>query len=109
MKGVEIEKDDLSARARILIGTGVPGGDAGEQDAAPVGSVFMRTDAAGGSQFYWKLGTLNAASDWEIGVTKDYVDSLTGGSSWREPVRVIDGTLYADSSAFPIGGVVDGV
>lgn len=109
MGGIEIEKDDLSARAQVLVGSGVPGGDTGEQDAAPIGSVFLRTDAASGENFYWKWQSTNAAADWKIGVSKDYVDALTGGTSWREPVRVIDGTLYADSSAFPVGGTVVGV
>lgn len=114
MKGVEIEKDDLSARVRILLGTGLPGGDAGEQDDAPIGSVFMRTDvASGGAQFYWKSGSINATSDWEIGASKDYVDAaisaVSGGTSWREPVRVIDSTVYANVAAFPVSGTIDSV
>lgn len=109
MRGIEIEKDDLSLRSQILVGSGAPGNDSGEQDAAPIGSVYMRTDAASGENFYWKWQSLNSVADWKIAVGKDYVDSLAGGSSWREPVRVIDSSLYANPSAFPTGGVVDGV
>lgn len=110
IKGIEIENDALTSRVNVLQGTGAPGGDAGEQDAAPRGSVFLRTDVAtGGMQFYWKSGTANTTADWEIGASKDYVDAVIGGTSWRAPARVMDDTLYADDSAFPVGGVIDGV
>lgn len=110
IRGVEIENDALTSKVQILLGTGLPGGDAGEQDAAPRGSVFLRTDVAvGGAQFYWKSGTANTTADWEIGASKDYVDSVIGGTSWRAPARVMDDTVYVDDTAFPVTGIIDGV
>lgn len=40
--------------------------------------------------------------------TKQYVDDKMFSSSWREPVKVIDDTDYANVAAFPTG-TVDGV
>lgn len=111
MQGLDIQLDDLSANANVLVGTGLPGGDAAEQDAAPRGSIYLRTDAeTNGHNVYWKFQTsANSFADWKTIVDKDYVDALVSGISWREPVRVQDATSYADSSAFPTTGTIDGV
>lgn len=44
----------------MLFGTGAPGGDSAEQDAAPVGSTYQRTNGS----FYQKKTSTNSAADW---------------------------------------------
>lgn len=110
-KGLAIEADNFSSEVHILQGTGAPGGDAAAQDAAPIGSLFLRSDAETDAlQLYWKWSTANSSSaDWKQATNKEYVDAVASGLSWREPVRVQDATLYANATAFPVGGTVDGV
>lgn len=111
--GLDIQSDDLSSNANILQGAGLPGGDSGVQDGAPIGSLFMRTDANAGDnnlQLYSKVSTANnSAADWSVISDKAYVDAVANGISWREPVRVTDSTVYANAAAFPTGGTIDGV
>ena len=109
--GLNIELDDLSKNASVLVGDGLPGGDGDVQDAAPIGSLYLRTNAeTDGLQLYWKYRTTeNSSADWKTAADKDYVDAVAQGLSWREPVRVQDTTSYADSSAFPTTGTIDGV
>lgn len=109
--GVEIQSDNLTSRTNILTGPGLPGGDGGVQDAAPIGSIYHRIDANGdGQQIYWKFSTSNnSAADWKTAADKGYVDAAIQGLSWRAPVLVRDSTAYANSSAFPTGGVIDSV
>lgn len=86
--GLEIEDG-----AAILSGSGVPGGDTAEQDAAVIGSVFYRTDSETNNlQIYYKTSTAsNDPSDWSQLASKDYVDMAVEGISWREPARIRDG------------------
>ena len=111
--GVSIE--DATSEAHILQGLGAPGGDASAQDAAPIGSVFMRTNTETDNlQFYYKWTTANNSSaDWRQAASKDYVDAVAAGLSWREPALVLDDTTYATiaaaETAANIGDTVDGV
>lgn len=109
--GLDIQADDLSSNINILQGSGAPGGDTAEQDAAPIGSLYLRTDQETDLlQLYYKQATSNNSSaDWRQAASKEYVDAVAQGISWRAPVRVLDDTLYADSSAFPTTGVIDSV
>lgn len=111
IKGLSIQSDDLTTNVSILHGSGVPGGDGAEQDAAPRGSLYLRTDAtADGQQLYWKAFTTNNSSaDWNIVADRAYVDAVVQGLSWREPVRVLDSSEYVDTTEFPTTGTVDGV
>lgn len=111
MGGLGIQTDNLTSSVHILTGTATPGGDSGVQDAAPRGSLYLRSDAAtDGQQLYWKFTTVNNSSaDWKVAADKSYVDAAVQGLSWREPARVLDATLYADSSAFPLTGIIDSV
>ena len=111
IKGLNIQTDDFNLGAHVLVGSGLPGGDGAEQDAAPVGSIYLRTDPNTGKvQLFWKVSTTNNSNaDWETAASQSYVDAVAAGLSWREPVRVLDSTSYADSSVFPTTGVVDGV
>jgi len=109
--GLDIENDITGKNANILVGDGIPGGDGDVQDSAPIGSFFLRTNTeTDGLQVYWKHSNLNNSSaDWKQSADKDYVDAIAAGLSWREPVTVLDGTTYANSAAFPLTGVIDGV
>lgn len=113
--GLDIQLDNLSANASILVGSGAPGGDTGKEDAAPIGSLYLRTDAeTDGLQVYWKVSTVNNSSaDWVQSTDKSYVDAVAQGLSWREPVLVRDNTLYADitaaETAANVADTVDGV
>lgn len=111
--GVSIES--ATSEAHILQGAAAPGGDAAEQDGAPVGSVFMRTDVETDNlQFYYKWTTANnSAADWRQAASKDYVDAVAAGLSWREPAVVLDSTTYANiaaaEAAANIGDTIDGI
>ena len=114
-QGLNIELDDLSKNASVLVGDGLPGGDASYEDAAPIGSIFLRTDAESNSlQLYYKHSTANNSSaDWKVTASQDYVDAVAQGLSWREPVLVHDATTYADitaaETAANVGDTVDGI
>lgn len=63
----EVEKgfaigDENATLVRILTGTGAPGGDTGDQDDAPIGSIYLRQDGSG--EFYYKATDTDDASDW---------------------------------------------
>lgn len=111
--GVSIE--DALTEAHIIHGNGVPGGDAALQDAAPIGSIYLRTDTeTNNQQLYWKYrSTQNSAADWEQSVSQSVLNAAINGLSWREPSKVIDSTTYADitaaETAANAGDTVDGV
>ncbi len=112
--GLAIEDDDGTARGHILSGTGAPGGDAGTEDDAPIGSIYLRTDASASiSAVYQKITDTNAVADWVQSASKDYVDSIVNGLSWREPALTHETTLRADVTAAEVaanvGDTVDGV
>jgi len=109
--GIDLQAEDLSSNANILQGAGVPGGDSGVQDAAPRGSIYLMTGADSNSlQTYFKWSTVNNSSaDWRQVASKEYVDAVASGISWREPVHVLDATLYANAAAFPTTGTIDSV
>jgi hypothetical protein len=68
----------------ILFGTAAPGGDSGEQDAAPLGSLYLRQNG-GSSGIYQKIGTANLAADWLLNGT-----SAAQIGVWRpESVKVV--------------------
>ena len=113
--GLDVESEDGSSNAYVIQGAGLPGGDTAEQDAAPIGSTYMRTDVETNNlQFYYKWSTANnSAADWKQATSKEYVDAIAAGLSWREPVLVHDNTTYATvaaaETAANIADTVDGV
>lgn len=113
--GLDIEASDGLSNAYILQGSGNPGGDAAEQDAAPIGSIYMRNDVEVNElQFYYKFSTTNnSAADWKQATSKEYVDAIASGLSWREPILVHDANVYADitaaETAANVADTVDGV
>lgn len=60
-KGLKIVGENTDVGVSILFGAGVPGGDAGDQDSAEVGSLYLRTTG----QVYKKIANAGAAGDWE--------------------------------------------
>ena len=84
-KLLEITAENSDSGVRVLFGSGAPGGDTGDQDDAPLSSVYIRTDTF---EFYQKLANAGAAADWYnyaslytmLGVSKGDVDmgSFTG-------------------------------
>lgn len=99
-QGIDIQLDDLSANANVLVGVGAPGGDTGVQDSAPVGTIYMRTDAeTDGLQVYWKFQDTDSTDDWKQSADKAFIQAAVNGLSWREPVRVLDTTTYANLAA----------
>lgn len=113
--GLDIESVDGLSNANIIQGNGAPGGDAAEQDASPIGSLFLRTDAETNDlQLYYKFSLVNNSSaDWRQTTSKEYVDAIASGLSWRAPVLVHDNTVYADIAAVVtaanVGDTIDGV
>ena len=109
--GVDIQSDDLSSNTNIIQGSGIPGGDSSFQDDAPIGSIYMRSDASGTElQLYYKISTTNNNSlDWALIPSKSYVDDAIIGLSWREPAIVLDSslTLPTQTPGSPI--TIDGV
>lgn len=114
--GIDVVNEALTSNANILTGTGTPGGDGNAQDAAPIGSIYLRVDSNAtvgeeNLQVYWKYRTTqNSVDDWKIIADKNYVDAIAQGLSWREPVEVLDDT----STSLPVGTAgnpinVDGV
>jgi hypothetical protein len=99
-RGIDIQTDDLTSNAYILQGVGVPGNRQVENDA-PQGSIYMRTDdttdgstpidaALNKLQLYWKHTAGSGADKWAIAASKEFVESVVQGVSWREPVRYLD-------------------
>lgn len=109
--GIDITNEAYDSNANILQGIGAPGGDSGVQDDAPLGSIYMRTDASGDEmQVYYKWNDLNALSDWQLIPNKNYVDSVASGLSWREPVVVLDSTETTLPTGTPGNPItVDGI
>jgi len=111
IQGLDIQLDDLSKNANVLVGDGAPGGTT-ETNAAPIGSIWLRTDAeTDGLNLYWKHTTVNnSTADWNQATDKTYVDAVAAGLSWREPARVQDNvstTIPTGVAGNPI--TVDGV
>ncbi len=99
IKGIDIQSDDISLSSQILNGDGVPGLTTETNDAT-VGSVYMQTDnETDNLNLYWKHTAGSGADKWARATSKAYVDAAVAGISWREPVRVIDDTSFADITA----------
>lgn len=106
--GLDITTEDFTSNANVLQGAGTP--STTDADNAPVGSVWLNTTSAGNNlQFWWKHTAGTGVDKWTQAADTSYVSAAVQGISWREPVIVNDTTLYADNTAFPTGGTVDGI
>lgn len=107
-KGLDFFAENGDAvQVRFLFGAAAPGGDAGDQDASPIGSVYARTSG----EFYQKIANGGSAADWEKFGNVD-IDTL----SWRsEKVRfatddtlsagTVDITTITDNEGMVIGDI----
>lgn len=75
-QGLDIEAVNGSLLATVLAGSAVPGGDTGPQDAAPIGSIYLRTNGL----LYRKTANAGAAADWTT-------DPDLSNLAWRNPVK----------------------
>lgn len=84
-KGIRLHGENSDTlNVDILFGTAAPGGDAGEQDAAALGSIYLRQNG-GSSSLYQKIDTTNTTSDWLLNGNSSVVIG-----AWRpETVRVV--------------------
>jgi len=94
-KGVRLFTENGAEGVDTLFGAAIPGGDSNSQDAAPVGSVYMRTTG----ELYQKKASANATTDWIRLATLDDVYGL----AWRSE-RVIAATGDVAPST---GAVID--
>jgi hypothetical protein len=102
IKGLEINNVDLTTSTYVLQGAGAPGGDGDVQDAAGVGSLYMRNDVnpTTGEQYlqiYWKHTAGSGPDKWALAASKSYVDSIAQGLSWREPALLLVDTANGNS------------
>jgi len=65
-QGIEILALDADpgSGVRVIKGTGAPGGDAGQQDDAPIGSLYIQQNGAS-STIFQKKANAGASGDWE--------------------------------------------
>lgn len=112
-QGLDIESVNGSLLATVLAGSAAPGNDSGPQDAAPIGSIYLRTNGL----LYRKIANAGALADW---TTDPDLSNLT----WREPIKAAtndtlaagnyDPTAWSDNesgidhTSFSIGDVVLG-
>lgn len=86
--------DDNTTLVQILTGTGAPGGDTGEQDDAPIGSIYLRTDTGGG--LYYKTVDNDDANDWASPQAMVAGSTLTQSSSDNVTTATTIDTAVAD-------------
>lgn len=114
-KGYKITDEDCNSLFEELVGIGAPGGDAGDQDAAPLGSIYHEI---GSSNTYKKIANAGATTDWELfgapvsfdmGFRNEKVrvgtsEAITPGvrNLTTTPFTDDDGTTI-DASAFSVG------
>ena len=84
-KGLRLSGENSdSSNVDLLFGTAAPGGDTGEQDAAAIGSIYIRQNGTS-STIYQKTASSNVAGDWqENGSSQASVGTFRG-----EKVRAV--------------------
>ncbi len=98
--GIALQLDDQSAEAWQLAGDDAPIGTSGRTADAPVGSLWLQTNAeTDGLNLYWKWQDTNSPVDWKQAASKDYVDTAVQGISWREPAIIHLSSNYANIAA----------
>ena len=77
-KALRISKENSDTlHVDILFGSVLPGGDAGEQDAASIGSIYIRQNGSS-STIYQKVASSNVSADWQ-----ENGSSSAAVGSWR--------------------------
>lgn len=116
--GYKISGENGVELVRQLAGTGIPGGDTSFQDDAPIGSLYQKTDGAGG--LYKKIANAGSTADWEeVGnvsidqlswrsdkVVVATVDTLAAGTV--DPATFSDNESGIDGSTFVVGTYIIG-
>ncbi len=98
--GIALQLDDQTAEAWQLAGDNAPIGTSGRTADAPVGSIWLRTNAeTDGLNLYWKWQDTDSTVDWKQAASKEYVDNTVQSISWREPVRYRDSNAYTTIAA----------
>ena len=114
--GVQLTGENNQTGPSLLHGSAAPGGDTGPQDAAALGSVFMRSNGS----VYKKAGSANSTADWTpLGdVTIDElswrnekvraatIDTLAAGN--YDPTTWSDNESALDHTDFSVGQYVIG-
>lgn len=75
-QGLSIFTPDVDIRVDIIKGSGVPGGDAGIQDDAPIGSLYIRENG----DLFKKRTSTNAPVDWERVAQDQALDIFLGAA-----------------------------
>jgi hypothetical protein len=92
-QGYEIYALNGNLLVAQLAGSAAPGGDAGVQDDAPIGSIYQRSNG----ELYVKTADTNAASDWDlvpVQLSAGYAPANgdpTIGDSFEEAIEKLDG------------------
>lgn len=92
-QGFDIDAINGAVLVSQLAGAAAPGGDAGPQDAAPIGSTYQRTDGG----FYVKTANVGATSDWALfafvlsGGYAPVNGDPTAGDTFEEAIAKLDG------------------
>jgi len=109
---IEATNDD-SVNIEILFGSAAPGGDGGEQDDAPLGSLYLRQNGSN-STLYQKQTDTNLAADWiengasnaVIGVWRPEKVSVLTNDTQGAGVRDVVANPFSDDDA-PVLGASD--
>lgn len=89
-RGIDINAVNGLNLATILAGAAAPGGDTAEQDAAPIGSIYLRTNGL----LYRKIVNAGATADWTT-------DPDLSNLSWRNPVKAATNDAIANGNTNP--------
>ncbi|MHA1169891.1 MAG: hypothetical protein ACTSRU_18850, partial [Candidatus Hodarchaeales archaeon] len=93
-KGLGLFDENGVIKASVLQGSGAPGGDAGDQDAALISSIYLRTDSEG---VYKKKASGTGADKWELFLAPSI-------AKWRqERVRAATNDVVAAGAVDPSG------
>jgi len=122
-QGIEILALDADpgSGVRLIKGTGAPGGDAGQQDDAPIGSIYIRQNGAS-STLYQKIANAGASGDWQengsstvaigtwrgenvVAVTNDTVTAGVARDLVASPFADDEGTTLA-AADFQVGDFI---
>lgn len=88
--GFGINAQDGDEIARVLAGSALPGGDTAEQDAAPIGSIYLRTNGI----TYRKTANAGSTADW---TSSPDLSNL----SWKDPIKAATNDTLAAGSTDP--------
>ena len=102
---------EIDGQIQYIPGTGIPGTSA-DTIAAPIGTIYVQTDALPTAGNVWSKVEAGSGSErWQRMASEQYVNNALGATvSWREPAVVRDSV----STSVPVGtpntaAVIDGL